>query len=218
MEVIFLIGVLIFSVVLHEVSHGLAAYSQGDSTAKDAGRLTLNPIPHIDPVGSILVPLILVLLPVRGLIAWAKPVPVNPLNFRNRKWGEVQVSLAGIAANLALAVTFGLLLRFGMNQEALQAIVPILRDIVLLNIILGIFNMVPIPPLDGSHVLSVFLPPQLAEVRDFFFRYGFFMLLALIFLFPGLFFGLILIPILGLFQLIVGVPVCALPGIFPFCY
>ena len=112
MEIIFLIVILLFSVVIHEVSHGVVANYLGDPTAKYAGRLTLNPLKHIDPIGSILVPLFLVIIRSPFLIGWAKPVPINPYNFRDQKYGSAKVALAGPASNLAIAIFFGLMLRF----------------------------------------------------------------------------------------------------------
>ncbi|HET8656539.1 MAG TPA: site-2 protease family protein [Longimicrobiaceae bacterium] len=161
--------VLIFSVVVHEVAHGWVARTQGDSTAYMLGRLSLNPIPHIDPVGSIVVPAILALMhaPVLG---WAKPVPVNPRNFRNYKRGDILVSLAGVAANFVLAILFTLVLAAvewgarlapdtGMTWPILHAMAYYGVEI---NFILMLFNLIPIPPLDGSHVFAYLLPTRWA--------------------------------------------------------
>lgn len=213
MEIIFFLAIIIFSVVLHEVSHGWVANSLGDPTARLAGRLTLNPLPHIDPIGSIIVPGLLLLLPGAGIIAWAKPVPVNPLNFRDPRFDQLKVSIAGPGANIALALVFGVLLRFLLESGGASAFIPIIRDIVFLNLILAAFNLVPIPPLDGSHVLFSFLSPGLNRMKLFLQQYGFFLLLAFIFLIPGIFFGILIIPINILFLFIVGAPFYAIPGI-----
>ncbi len=167
---IFQIAVLIFSVVLHEVSHGYMANWLGDPTARLAGRLTLNPISHVDPIGSVLLPLILKLTGSPFLIGYAKPVPYNPYNLPG-KYDEMLVAAAGPATNLLLAVVFGLAIRFGgsvMSEPLLQAFMII----VIINILLALFNMVPIPPLDGSKVLSGILPGPLARAYDAF-RYAF---------------------------------------------
>lgn len=159
-EVIFLIAILVMSVVIHEVAHGVAANYLGDPTAKLQGRLTLNPLPHVDPMGSVILPGILALSSAPFLFGWAKPVPYNPYNFqRGGRWGEAFVAAAGPAANLALAVVFGLAIRFGLvPPEALS----LATAIVFLNILLALFNLIPIPPLDGSKILSALLPRSLA--------------------------------------------------------
>ena len=168
MEFIFLIAILIFSIVLHEVSHGVVANALGDPTAKNAGRLTLNPIPHLDLVGSIILPGVLILMSmVTGggfIFGWAKPVPVNTMNLRG-KYGSAIVSLAGPASNLAIAVVFGLALRFLPLSDLSPSIIVIFGYIVYLNLLLAIFNLLPIPPLDGSHVLFTFLPRSMDYVR-----------------------------------------------------
>ncbi|KKR45218.1 MAG: hypothetical protein UT82_C0033G0002 [Parcubacteria group bacterium GW2011_GWB1_40_14] len=146
------LAILILSIILHEIAHGVAALFFGDDTAKRAGRLTLNPLPHIDLLGSIFMPLIGLLLG-GFIIAWAKPVPFNPANFkRNPRLGLFSVAIGGVATNFILAVVAALVakifLSFGQAELA-QLMVPV----VLLNIFLGIFNLIPIPPLDGSKVL-----------------------------------------------------------------
>jgi len=200
MEPLFLIAILIFSVVIHEVSHGAAANYLGDPTAKYAGRLTLNPIKHLDPIGSVLVPLFLVLMRSPFLIGWAKPVPVNPYNFSDQKYGSAKVALAGPGSNLAVALFFGLTLRFLPVITATPGLEFILSYIVLINILLAIFNLLPIPPLDGSHILFTFLPPGFEKLRIFLGQFGIFILLFFIFfLFRYLFLVINL-----LFYLIVG--------------
>lgn len=159
-EVIFLIAILVMSVVIHEVAHGVAANYLGDPTAKLQGRLTLNPLPHVDPMGSVILPGILALSSAPFLFGWAKPVPYNPYNFqRGGRWGEAFVAAAGPAANLALAVVFAFAIRFGLvPPEALS----LATAIVFLNVLLALFNLIPIPPLDGSKILSALLPRSLA--------------------------------------------------------
>ncbi|MCX5888833.1 MAG: site-2 protease family protein [Deltaproteobacteria bacterium] len=148
--------VLLFSIIVHEVAHGYVALLNGDPTARIMGRITLNPGPHIDPVGSILIPGILLLTHAGLLFGWAKPVPVNPLNFRNYRWGEITVSAAGPLSNLALAVAFAFLLRLDLGNVG---VVKMAYFGVIINIFLALFNLIPIPPLDGSHILAILLPP-----------------------------------------------------------
>ncbi|MEK7542587.1 MAG: site-2 protease family protein [Patescibacteria group bacterium] len=200
--IVFFLAILLLSVILHEVAHGYIALAQGDPTARQAGRLTLNPIPHIDPVGSIAVPLVLVLFQSPILFGWAKPVPVNPYNLRDKKYGSAKVSFAGPATNLAIAVFFGLLLRFLSSPiaEILPGLIPLFVGIVQVNLFLAIFNLVPIPPLDGSHILFDFLPRSLDVVRQFLTQYGFFVLLFFIFFL----FRFVAMPLDWLFRLIVG--------------
>lgn len=184
--------VLLFSVILHEVMHGYVALKFGDTTAQRAGRLTLNPVPHIDPFGTILLPaLILIPALLTGtaagpLLAWAKPVPVNPLNFTNLRKGELLVSAAGILANFGLAIICALLFYF---LDTLPVNVPafvgnILFYGVRINLLLGVFNLLPIPPLDGSKVLLSQLPYNLAKEYQKLEQYGFILLIFLVFIFP----------------------------------
>ncbi|MCH8244556.1 site-2 protease family protein [Patescibacteria group bacterium] len=205
MEFIFLIAILIMSVVLHEVSHGVVANALGDPTATNAGRLTLNPIPHLDPIGSILLPGFLILMSQLGgggiIFGWAKPVPVNPMNLRG-KYDSALVSLAGPGSNLAIALTFGLALRFLPLAELNPALILIFSYIVFLNILLGVFNLLPIPPLDGSHILFTFLPRSFDALRVFLSRFGIFVLLFVIFFF----FGFVSLIVNFIFTLIVGTP------------
>ncbi len=173
--------VLLFSVILHEVMHGLVALKFGDTTAQRAGRLTLNPIPHIDLFGTILLPALLILSGSPILFGWAKPVPVNPLNFKNIKRGEFAVSAAGILANFGLAVLAALLYHFlsSMPQNFPALLGAILKYAVFINLILGVFNLFPIPPLDGSKILLSQLPYNLAKQYQKLEPYGFLILLAL---------------------------------------
>lgn len=185
--------VLLFSVILHEVMHGVVALRFGDTTAQSAGRLTLNPVPHIDLFGTILLPA-LILIPslLTGnapgvFLAWAKPVPVNPLNFTNLRKGELFVSSAGILANFGLAIVFALLFHI---LNLLPIVFPsqvgdVLYFGVRINLFLGIFNLFPIPPLDGSKILLSQLPYHLAKEYQKLDRYGFLILMFLIFIFPA---------------------------------
>lgn len=154
---IFFFLTLIFSIIIHEVSHGYAAEMLGDPTARLQGRLTLNPIPHIDPIGSILLPAILVLTHAPFLFGWAKPVPYNPYNLRNQKWGEAIVAGAGPGTNILLALVFGLVVRFGLGTLP-STFITFAGIIVFVNILLAFFNLLPIPPLDGSKLLKSVLP------------------------------------------------------------
>ena len=159
-DTIFFLIVLIFSVIIHEISHGYMAELFGDPTARLAGRLTLNPIPHIDPLGSIIIPA-LMLIASGGNFAfgWAKPVPYNPHNLRNYKWGTVAVAIAGVSANLFLAIFFGLIIRFDSNLGIhSSSFLSLLYLIVEVNLVLAVFNLIPIPPLDGSKILFTLLP------------------------------------------------------------
>ena len=179
---IFQIGVLIFSVVIHEVAHGFAALALGDRTAEEEGRLTLNPIRHIDPFGTVILPVMSYLL--GGIIiGWAKPVPYNPLRLRRGKWGPAFVGIAGPAANILLALIFGLSLRtvpFLSESAFLTNFISIAATISLLNLTLAFFNLVPIPPLDGSKLLFALMPRHWYGVRLLLEQYGIFLLLFFI--------------------------------------
>lgn len=152
------IVILIVSVVLHELAHGYAANALGDPTARLAGRLTLNPVSHIDLVGSILVPGILFITGAGFLFGWAKPVPYNPYNLSNQKWGEAFVAAAGPLTNLLLALIFGLLAQFSFQLGLSDSFVEIAQFVVLINVLLALFNAIPFPPLDGSKIILPFLP------------------------------------------------------------
>lgn len=160
---LFIAAIIIFSVIVHEVMHGVVADKLGDPTARYAGRLTLNPIPHIDFFGSIVFPLMTVILNTGFFFGWAKPVPYNPYNFqRLRIWGEALVAFAGPLSNLALAVSFGLLIRLHVYPDFNS----IFLTIVAINCSLALLNMLPIPPLDGSKVLASILPRPLSAMYD----------------------------------------------------
>lgn len=155
--------VLILSIIAHEVAHGYAADSLGDPTARLAGRLTLNPLPHIDLMGSIVIPALLVFTQSPILFGWAKPVPYNPYNLKARRWGETLVAVAGSATNIFLAIIFGLMVRFapaiGLDATALS----LAATIAFINLFLGLFNLIPFPPLDGFTALRAALPWHLSS-------------------------------------------------------
>jgi len=158
-----MILILIFSVVIHEVAHGYAANWLGDPTARLAGRLTLNPVPHLDPMMSVILPGLLLFTGSPILFGAAKPVPYNPYNFnKHHKWGEAIVAVAGPASNLVLAFIFAMIIRFAEVLNLSASFTQIAFMVVILNIFLAFFNLVPIPPLDGSKILPRFLPPLLA--------------------------------------------------------
>lgn len=199
---IYSLVILLVSVIIHELAHGYVAYSLGDPTAKYAGRLTLNPIKHLDLFGSILLPLLLFIAGSPFLFGWAKPVPVNPYNFSDKKYGEIKVSIAGPASNLAIALVFGMILRF-IPESALsnyQGIGIALTYIVAINIWLAIFNLIPIPPLDGSWILFSLLPAGMQNVKTFLRQYGI-VILVLLILFGGFFWSSVTGAV---FQLITG--------------
>lgn len=206
MEYIFLIIILIFSIVIHEIAHGAVANYLGDPTAKYAGRLTLNPLKHLDPIGSIILPIFLIIMAnITGngiIFGWAKPVPINPYNFRDKKYGSLKVAIAGPGVNLAIALFFGLLLRFFPILLSSFGLVLMFSYIIYINILLAIFNLLPIPPLDGSHILFTFLPPGAERIKIFLSQFGLFILLFIIFFF----FRWLILIINWLFTLIVGAP------------
>jgi Zn-dependent protease len=181
-EAIFILIVLFFSIVIHEIAHGSCALILGDDTAKREGRLTLNPIAHIDPIGTIFLPLILLILTFgRGpIFGWAKPVPINPLNFRDKKWGIVKVSLAGPTTNLLIAILFSFLARFKFPQPTLE----FFEIISVYNFAWAFFNLLPLPPLDGFHILYQILPERFFSLKFFLLQYG--SLILLFFIFFGL--------------------------------
>jgi Zn-dependent protease len=164
MLTLFSLIILIFSVILHEVAHGYMADWLGDPTARMSGRLTLNPIKHIDPVGSVIVPLITSLA--GFTFGWAKPVPYNPYNLKNKRQGEFLIALAGPASNLLLALIFGTVLRFAAaSAVGVTPFITALSYIVVINIVLAVFNLIPLPPLDGSKILFSILPNQYGRAR-----------------------------------------------------
>ncbi len=208
MEVIFIIAILIFSIVIHEVAHGSMANSLGDPTARYAGRLTLNPIKHLDPMGSLFVPFLLIVMRAPFVIGWAKPVPVNPYNFTDQRYGQLKVSLAGPLSNLSLALIFGIASRLipleaGVREAIAGGFLAVgdgmmmagfwgqvfylFLFIIFINTLLGIFNLIPVPPLDGSHVLFTFFPSLEHKMRELHARTGPVGIIALILVFFMLF-------------------------------
>jgi len=190
---------LIFSVMLHEVAHGFAALRLGDTTAKDAGRLTLNPLKQLDPVGSVILPIVLYAINSPVMLGWAKPVPYNPNNlYRDYKYGPLKVALAGPLTNILVAFIFGVSLRFGASLLPASA-VALMGYIVFLNLTLAVFNLIPIPPLDGSKLLSLVSPRYTFWIE----RSGFAGLL-LVMVFIYFFSGVIYFISASLFQLFAG--------------
>jgi Zn-dependent protease len=171
-----MVVVLLFSIIVHEVAHGYVALLNGDPTAKILGRITLNPVPHLDPIGTVLLPLLLLMSRAGIIFGWAKPVPVNPLNFRNPSLGEITVSAAGPLSNLALAVVFAYLLRLDLGNVGFMKMAYFG---VTINIFLALFNLIPLPPLDGSHILATLLPPAWARVYRHLEPVGFILILVL---------------------------------------
>jgi len=206
-DAIFYIVILVMSVVIHEVSHGFMAEYCGDKTARFAGRLTLNPLKHLDMFGSILLPALLILTSSPFLFGWAKPVPYNPNNLRNRKWGTIAVASAGVLANFSIAIMFGIFIRFApsfgipiYNMLSPHPFYQITFIIVALNIALALFNLVPIPPLDGSKILFSLLPHSFYSLVSFIEKYSFVFLVLFI-----VFFSNYLYPILTyIFHVITG--------------
>ena len=187
---------LLFSVIAHEIAHGYAALKQGDPTAYQLGRLTWNPAKHIDPFFTIILPLMMIALSPGGIIGGAKPVPVNPRNYRQFKRGDIIVSLAGVATNAAISIGCVILIALlrGIVQVApgARSVVEIAQAIliygVFLNWILILFNLLPIPPLDGSHLMKYLLPPAWSlQYQNFGARFGFFILIGLVVFVPGAF-------------------------------
>ncbi len=181
-----LIPVLIFSMTLHELAHGLAAYRLGDPTAKMRGRLTLNPLKHLDPLGTFMF-FITAAIPGGFIFGWAKPVPVSPYYFKSRQRGMMLVGAVGPLTNFVLAIIFAVVLNLlapvldqpGSVREWLFTLLFLALQV---NVVLGIFNLIPIPPLDGSRIVGGFLPKGAYEVWISFDRYGIFVIIILLFL------------------------------------
>jgi len=207
---IIIIGIQLFalisSIILHEIAHGYIAFIFGDNTAKNLGRLTLNPVPHIDPLGSILLPGILMVTGAPILIGWAKPVPVNPRYFKNPYRDMMWVAIAGPLTNITIAVICSIILKSIpadlINQSQLSAMLIFsfaLKTFIQINLVLALFNLFPIPPLDGSRILMNFLPSHLQSKLHEFERYGFLVIFLLAYL--GLFhtiFRVVLTPLFAI--------------------
>lgn len=202
---IFILIILIFSAIFHEYAHGFAAYTLGDPTAKNMGRLTLNPVPHIDPFFTILLPAMMIIMPgINFIIGGAKPVPVNPLNLKG-KHDHLKVALSGPASNIALAILFGLCIRFIPLIRQDDSLFLAFGAVVFVNLLLAVFNLLPIPPLDGSYLLFTLFPGISRQVKMFFSQYGFFILLGALILFAPFIFTIILTIINLLFNAITGI-------------
>lgn len=172
---------LLISLTVHEFSHALAAYIQGDTTAHDAGRLTLNPLAHIDPIGTVLLPGLLLLSGSPIMFGWAKPVPFNPFNLRNGRIGSLLVGLAGPLSNIALCILFGIALKFALlAYEPSNFLILFLATLMVMNFVLGVFNLIPIPPLDGSKILESVAPPRMFPFIAFLEQYGSYLLIGLL--------------------------------------
>jgi len=193
MEQIVIIVALITSIILHEMAHGYAANALGDPTARLQGRLSGNPLVHIDPLGSVIIPALLFFSQAGFLFGWAKPVPYNPYNLKNQKWGEALVAAAGPATNIVLALIFSLIVRFGADLGLASSFLQVAWYVVYINILLALFNMIPIPPLDGSKILTALLPYHAQQsFKKFTFwveRYGLIAMFVFIFVFINIFSG-----------------------------
>ena len=208
MVLLSILPVLIFSIVVHEVAHAWVALKEGDDTAQSLGRITLNPISHLDPFGSFLVPMAMYFFTNGLIFGWAKPVPIDPRKFRDFRGGDIRVSLAGIISNLILAVVFTLLVVvfvklqgiLPMGEATFGFLIRTARFGIIINLILAFFNLIPIPPLDGSHVLYHFLPRAWRAPYQRVGRYGILVLMGLVFLYPP-FFNAILWPVFALLEL-----------------
>lgn len=209
MEQLIIIAALIMSIVLHEMSHGYMANWLGDPTARLQGRLSANPIVHIDPLGSVIIPLLLFFSSSGFIFGWAKPVPYNPYNLSDQRYGEAKVAAAGPLMNIALAILFGMLIRLAPALGLGSAFVEIASYIVFINLILAFFNMIPIPPLDGSKILTALLPFGAAlkyrEMTRWVEQHGLFVTFAFIFLFITILWQPFAMFIGSLFTLITGV-------------
>lgn len=175
-NIIFIV-ILIISIVLHEIAHGYAADKLGDPTARLAGRLSLNPLVHVDWIGSVILPFFLIVSGAPFILGWAKPVPFNLYNMKNPKWGGVIVAIAGPLTNIVIALLAAIILKLFTFSPA---VIFFLTSLMITNISLAVFNMVPIPPLDGHHILYALLPKRLYKIKSFLRRYSFFVLIIFV--------------------------------------
>ncbi len=197
--------VLLFSIVVHEVAHAWVALKEGDDTAYLLGRITLNPMSHLDPLGSFVVPLAMYFFSNGLIFGWAKPVPIDPRKFRNFRGGDIRVSMAGIVSNLILVVVFTLSVVvfiklqgfLGVGESTFGFLIRTAQYGILINLILAFFNLIPIPPLDGSHVLYHFLPRAWRASYQQAGRYGILVLFGLLYFYRP-FFGVVLWPVFAL--------------------
>lgn len=191
---LFLYVIIIFSAVIHEFSHGWMANFLGDPTAKYAGRLTLNPLKHIEPMGTVFIPLFLLFF-TGTFIGWAKPVPYNPYNLSDKKWGSTKVAFAGPGSNFLIALIFAILLRFLPVSESF---VIAMSWVVYINIFLGLFNLIPVPPLDGSKLIMDLFPQHSQR----------FLRMSFMGIFLAIFIAILILPPIAQFvyKLFVGVP------------
>ncbi len=219
-KLIFMIPALLLAVIVHELGHGIVAYRLGDPTPKLAGRLTFNPIPHIDPFGSIILPAILIIFNSPILFGWAKPVPINPFNFKKLGYrkGMAVTSLAGVSMNLLFAFIFGFLFQILSNQGVLSSIASVfgtgfIKSVIMplliffqysvsINVILAIFNLLPIPPLDGWRFLTTMLPVQLEQKLEPVEQYG--MIILIVLLMVGVLNYILIPPYIFLTRLLLG--------------
>jgi Zn-dependent protease len=205
MENVLIIVVLIASIVVHEVAHAWQARREGDDTAEKLGRITLNPLPHLDLMGSFIVPVALYFSGTGFLFGWAKPVPVNPGNYREYVAGDIRVSMAGIVSNLVLVVLATILTGVLVKVQSVFGSLGGLIDLgvfalyygIFINLILAVFNLIPVPPLDGSHVMAHLLPERFQNAYRVFGQYGVLALMGVLYLVPGAF-NIVLRPVLFL--------------------
>lgn len=183
-ETLLSVVVFVIAIAVHESAHAYAAFSLGDTTARDAGRLSLNPLLHLDPVGTVLLPIMLIVMRSPVIFGWARPVPVNPSNFADPRRGMLLTSLAGPGSNFILAVVFAAIFKTGLFP-AHSVLWTFLLSGVVINLVLGIFNLMPVPPLDGAGILFSLLPPRMSRYFARIERYGFVILIG--FLYLGLF-------------------------------
>ncbi|MBI4252918.1 site-2 protease family protein [Candidatus Uhrbacteria bacterium] len=193
------VAAIFLAITVHEFSHGLMAYIQGDKTAYDSGRLTLNPIAHIDPIGTILIPGLLILSGSPFLIGWAKPVPFNPHNLRSGRFGSFLVGLAGPLSNFIIAIIAAIALKALFPALGVtNFLIIFLAQLFFINIVLGTFNLIPVPPLDGSKILFNLLPPRFDRIAEWLELYGFYILIGILFFGQGVI-GSIVHAVVGVF-------------------